>query len=118
MTPYQILLCLLCALGTTAGQLLFKLASDRLRQGHAWQSLEVAPVIALSFAVYMGTSLFWIWVLRSVPLSRGYAVLSLVYLLVPAGAVLLFRETLSPSFWAGAALICAGIILTLRGGAT
>lgn len=116
MNLYQILMCLLCALGTAVGQLLFKLASDRLRAGHGWESVQVAPVIALSFAVYVGTSFFWVWVLRSVPLSRGYAVLSLVYLMVPVGASFLFRETLTPMFWAGAALICAGIVLTTQGG--
>lgn len=115
MNTIQILSCALCAVGIGAGQLLFKLASNRMQAGRAFLQLDVLSVLALSFGLYFVTSLFWVWILRSVPLSKGYMVLAIVYLIVPLGAALLFRETLAPSFWLGAILICAGIVLTVQG---
>jgi drug/metabolite transporter (DMT)-like permease len=108
----QILMCLMCAVATAAGQLLFKLASSRMGSSGSPLDLRVAPILALSFVVYFITSLAWVWVLRSVPLSRAYAVLSSVYLMVPIGATLFFHERLTGVFWLGASLICAGIVLT------
>jgi drug/metabolite transporter (DMT)-like permease len=116
MNTIQILSCVLCAVGIGAGQLLFKLASNRIHAGQSFLQFDVLSILALSFGVYFVTSLFWVWILRSVPLSKGYPVLALVYVMVPLSAAFLFRETLSPTFWLGVILICGGIVLTVQGG--
>ena len=116
MNTIQIFSCLLCAVGIGAGQLLFKLASNRMHSGQAFLQFDVVSVLAVSFGLYFVTSLFWVWILRSVPLSKGYTVLALVYVIVPLGAAMVFGETLAPRFWLGAILICAGIVLTVHGG--
>jgi drug/metabolite transporter (DMT)-like permease len=72
-----------------------------LVSGTTW--LGIALLI-LSFAS-------WVYVLRALPLTQAYALISIVHILVPAAAWLLLSESISLTRGAGIALVLGGTIL-------
>jgi drug/metabolite transporter (DMT)-like permease len=52
-----------------------------------------------------------VWMLRRLPLTSVIPVTALVYVLVPIGAHVFFREKLRPRFWFGVLLIVAGVTI-------
>ena len=114
MNAADILKCILCAVGISAGQLLFKMAGNRLNSGVPALDSRVFLLVALSFALYAATSIFWIYLLKRIPLSTGYILLASTYFIVPLSASLLFGETLKPQYWLGALFIGFGIFITVR----
>lgn len=97
------------------GQLLFKLAADRVRAETdlATMTIRLLTIPAMWGAVvlYGITILAWVWVLRSMPLSVAYSAVALVFVLVPLLAVWLFKEPLTPQFAVGSGLIVLGVLL-------
>ena len=114
MTLIDILKCLLCAAGIGAGQVLFKLASNRLAVSSSPTDFLFLLIVGASFALYGITSIAWIWILQRTPLSSAYAVLAATYVIVPLCAMLIFGESIKPTYWIGAALIGFGIFITMR----
>lgn len=55
--------------------------------------------------------LAWLFALSAMEVGKAYALLSINYLLVPLAATFLFNERLPLRGWAGAALLCVGIVL-------
>lgn len=102
-----------CVLGVAAGQLLFKLAAVAPRpDGEAWR-LFLSPALLAGLAVYGLATIVWVWQLRSVPLTRAFPFMALGFVVTPLAASFLFQEATSPRYWMGAAMICAGIILSI-----
>jgi len=96
-------------------QLLFKLAAQQVA-GETSMSGMVLRLIAVpsmwgALALYAVTTLAWVWVLRTVPLSVAYSAVALVFVFVPLLAVWLFKEPLTLQFALGTALIGAGVLL-------
>ena len=98
-----------------AGQLLFKLAADRVKDEANPISMAIrllnVPAMWAALVFYAVTTLAWVWVLRVMPLSVAYAVVALVFVLVPALAAWLYKEPITWQLVAGAALIMVGIVL-------
>jgi len=96
-----------------AGQLLFK----RTAQGVADVTGTVAIVQRIMFdpyfiaatAMYLAATFLWIFALREIPLSSAYPFMALAFVLVPAGAMFFFGESLDLRYFIGLALILAGI---------
>lgn len=101
-----------------AGQLLFKkvglLMHGKPLQEAVWVVLA-SPTLYLSLALYALATGLWIWILSRMPLSAAYPWVGLGVVVVPLLATVLYGERTTPVFWAGAALVAAGIVLTQYG---
>jgi drug/metabolite transporter (DMT)-like permease len=95
----------------SAGQILFKLAADRLRASDGQLTAPVLSVVGLSLVLYGAATLAWIWMLQFYPLSRLYPLMALSFILVPLGGILIFGERLTPTFFGGTVLLLAGLFL-------
>lgn len=102
------------------GQFLLKLGADRIKtEATLWLTLwRLAWIPQLSLGlICFGTSfLLWIFVLRRLPLSIAYPMVSLNYVIVTLLAVLVLHERFTLYKLAGLALIMLGVfVLNLRG---
>lgn len=110
----NVVLLLLSSLLACSGQLMQKQAV------HWWEchperntllARLMNPWLVASVASLGSGMLCWLWLLRSVPLSLAYPMLSLNFVLVAAAAWLFFGERLSWRYLGGLLLIMLGIIL-------
>jgi multidrug transporter EmrE-like cation transporter len=113
METYGLLALVIAA--NVGGQLLFKVAAGQLDpDGNpvaAILRLATLPSMWGALVLYGITIVAWVWVLRVMPLSVAYSAVALVFVLVPALAIWLFKEPVSPQLLVGAALITAGVLL-------
>jgi multidrug transporter EmrE-like cation transporter len=108
---------LLCfPVAMAAGQILFKrTAAEMAGAGGPWLlGLARLPSMWLALALYAASTLLWVKILTSVPLSRAYPVAALSFVLVPAAGYLFFDEPINARLAAGTALIIAGVIVAVR----
>jgi drug/metabolite transporter (DMT)-like permease len=108
MNAISVALAIVTIAGMTAGQLLFKLASQ--------QGTAVQIVTSLSFwtaaCLYGVVTVAWVLLLREMGLARAYPIMAATYVFVPLAAFLILGERVGPWYIAGIAMIVAGIILT------
>ncbi len=98
-----------------AGQVLFKklgLAIAGLPPAEALFVVLRDPVLYGALALYGLATLLWIWILSRVPLSQAYPWVAVGTALVPFLGWYLYGERVSPVFWAGIALVVAGVLVT------
>jgi drug/metabolite transporter (DMT)-like permease len=110
----QVLGCLLVAVALAAGQILFKAAAMAMPKIRGLGDIAVAaqlPVLWLAFIVYGSATLFWIYMLQTVPLSRAYLFAALAFLIVPVCGILFFGERASLGLLIGGVLILAGLLV-------
>ena len=110
-------LTVLCVLLLALGQMLFKTAAGQWRiDGWSWSSLRslVSPALLAGLLLYAATTVLWVFILRSVPLTLAYSVYALAFVFVPLLAYFVFDEPLTLNTLLGAALIVAGVIVTVR----
>lgn len=104
----SLLLILLVSLLSCAAQLCQKQAAYLgTRQGKK----KLFMWIALSIFLLGVAMLLWLSVLRVVPVSVAYPMLSLNFVLVAIAARLIWRETYSLQQWFGTLAIVAGVAL-------
>jgi drug/metabolite transporter (DMT)-like permease len=99
------------------GQILFKQTADTMppiQSARSLLALGALPSFWAACLLYGAATLLWIKLLQSVPLSRAYPFVALGFVLVPAAAMLLFREPLTLRYGAGALLIMVGIWLSVQ----
>ena len=72
---------------------------------------RVLQWIMLSLVLLGAAMLLWLVVLRVVPVSVAYPMLSLNFVLVALAARLIWRETYSLQQWIGTLVIVAGVAL-------
>ena len=115
MSSGQIAALLMVPLLISGGQLLFKLASqtEGLIKAPALLSLLSNPYFIAAMTIYVLSTIWWIWLLRSVPLGRAYVFMALSFLFVPVLAHWMFGEPLNWRTAASAALIVAGIVVAV-----
>lgn len=97
------------ALLVTASELLLKTGAVRGGLLSGWTWLGILTYI-LSFAS-------WLYVLRHLPLSVAYGLITIVQVLVPLGARLFLGESISVQRWAGIALVLCGTIIVAQSAA-
>jgi undecaprenyl phosphate-alpha-L-ara4N flippase subunit ArnE len=96
---------------------LFKSAAEKWHvDGWTWASVTgfLSPMMIVALTVYGLTTLLWVFVLRSVPLSVAYSVFSLAYVLVPVLAYFVLGEEISANTIVGGAIIMIGIFVVVR----
>jgi multidrug transporter EmrE-like cation transporter len=115
-TPLAWLELLCFPVAMAAGQILFKRAAAQMTGAGGPWLLELAklPSMWLALALYAGSTLLWVKILTSVPLSRAYPVAALAFILVPAAGYLFFDEPINARLAAGTALIVVGVIVAVR----
>ena len=106
-----LLVTILCVLGISIGQLLFKKAAAALPETLSLMALLTNGWLIASLALYGITTLGWVWVLRHAPLHLAYPFMGLAFLIVPTLAWAFLGEPLHWRTLAGGALIMAGVAL-------
>jgi drug/metabolite transporter (DMT)-like permease len=118
MQRTTLLLILCTVIFAAAGQLFMKSGAQHLA-GLERLDFVLAAVrnihVLLGLATWTVSTLCWIYVLRTAPLSRAYGLNSLTYVLVFTSSVLLFGEQVRRVHVAGATLIVIGIACLLSG---
>lgn len=106
------LLC--CVLSLSIGQVLFKKSANILKTLEApWRLAFELPFIGALFFYGIAT-IFWVWALQHVPLSRAYMIMALAFVIVPALGHYFFAEPLDFRFFVGVVFILTGVVLTLK----
>lgn len=101
-----------CVLGLAAGQLLFKAAANQSAKSGSLLDSHALFYLAAAMGLYAVMSLVWVWLLRATELGRIYPVMALAFVLVPLGSHFLYDEVFTARYFAGVALIMAGVFLT------
>ena len=116
MGAIDVLILILYTLGISLGQVQFKMAADHARE-HAAQGFATAMLGNLHFyaaiVLYAALTVVWVWLLTRIPLSRAYPFVVLSFVFTPLLAALWFGEALNLWYFAGLALIVAGLALIL-----
>lgn len=80
-----------------------------------WAATAGQPAVLLGVLFYGLAALVWFYALSITEVSTGYPLLvGLTFALVTLGAVVLFKESLSPLKIVGIGLILAGIVIVAR----
>lgn len=111
MTPLITTITILCVIGISLGQILFKKAAMSITNAIQWQHWIFNGWLIAALALYGVTTLVWIWVLRHAPLHLAYPFMALAFLIVPCLGWLFLGEPMRLQTLAGGALILAGITL-------
>ncbi len=112
MTPLITTITVLCVLGISLGQLLFKQAALSIHDATAWRDWVFNGWLIAALALYGVTTLVWIWVLRHAPLHLAYPFMGLAFLIVPCLGWLFLGEPIRIPTLIGGALILLGITVT------
>lgn len=105
---------LICVVGIACGQILFKLSAISLRKTGSFFNPSTLVLLLSSFALYGIMTIAWIWVLQKADLGKVYPLMALAFVIVPLGSHIIFGERFQPQYFAGVALIMAGIVVTVR----
>ncbi len=93
-----------------AGALLITTSELLLKQG-AMHGGFASGWTWLGILTYILSLACWLYVLRHLPLSVAYALISIVQVLVPLGAWIFLGETISIRRWVGIAFVLCGTLL-------
>lgn len=110
MSSANLMLIVFTVVLLSVGQILFKIAANRL---NAAPSFSVGALfdgtVILALAIYGVATVLWILSLRTVPLRLAYPFAGLAFVFVPLMSHFFLAEPLKPSTFVGAALILAGV---------
>ena len=117
MSIYNVSVILICVVGISTGQILFKLAS-----AHFPQVLTLSSVIGFIFNKYLFSALviygfatiLWVYALKLVPLSVAYPFMALAFVIVPVLGMLFLDEPLNTKMVLGTALIIGGLLVIVK----
>lgn len=111
MSVIYIFATMLCVTGIAVGQILFKKAALNIPVATDWQAWVFNGSLVGALALYGLTTLFWIWILRHVPLHLAYPFMGLAFLIVPLLENLVFGSTLHLRTFLGGGLILIGVMI-------
>lgn len=117
----HIVMLLIFAGGMGIGQLLFKLSA--LRQSINTDSGLLLRLISLfsdwpfvlGLMLYGALTVYWIWLLTFLPLSRAYPFTFLSLIIAAIGSALFFNEPLTFPFVVGLVIIGIGLVVLSMG---
>ncbi len=97
---------------------LLKSGGLAVKEGHwlaGWAATLIQPAFVLGLVAYALAAVVWFYALSVTEVSSGYPVLvGLTFVLVTAGAVAVFKETLNPLKLVGILAILIGIAIVAR----
>ncbi|HET6248370.1 MAG TPA: EamA family transporter [Tepidisphaeraceae bacterium] len=118
LNPY--LLILLSALLDTAGEVLLSkgakiVAGGTLTHGAlGWMAPLASAWTWIGIVSYITSLVAWLAVLRSVPLSIAFPLISVVHVMVPAASHFFLHEVIPLHLWIGVGMIFLGILVIAR----
>lgn len=113
LRPAELLLTLVCVGGIAAGQILFRLAAERIDGQRLVMSLFTNIWLWVALTVYGLATLLWIHVLRTAPLNRVYPLFALAFVVVPIIEHWVWQQPLRWQSWAGGLIIALGVALSV-----
>jgi multidrug transporter EmrE-like cation transporter len=126
MSHFGLVLLLVSAATTTVANLLLRAGLDRAGGFNlggltttllSFMRLLAEPYFAVGFVLYFLAALVWFRVISHELLSTAYPIMvGLVFVMVSAGAVLLFREPMSVRKMIGLVVILVGIVIASTSG--
>lgn len=114
MTAKLWLMLLAYPVGVSIGQVMFKAAALRLPADGIGLRAFGSPVLIGAYLLWAGLSLFWLIIIREVPLTRAYPFVALSFLFTPLLAWIAFDEGPDLRYAVGIALIAVGVVLTQK----
>lgn len=117
MTIFNVVLILICVLGISVGQILFKLASPFFPIALTWSSLigfVFNKYLFSALIIYGLSTILWVYALRLVPLSIAYPFMALAFIIVPVLGIIFLKEPFHWRMLVGAGLIMMGLIVIVR----
>lgn len=111
-----VLLTILCVVGISIGQLLFKKAATVLPLQAQWFDWIFNGWLIVALALYAVTTLLWVWILRTAPLHLAYPFMGLAFVFVPVIGWLILGEPLHWQTVAGGILIVTGVAIAAQVG--
>lgn len=111
--PLEFMLTLVCVAGIAGGQILFRLAAERIDGSRLLASLAMNPWLWVALLVYGFATLLWIHVLRTAPLNRVYPLFALAFVVVPIIEHWVWQQPLRWQSWAGGLIIALGVALSV-----
>lgn len=114
IAPLEAALLAVTVAAISSGQLLFKLASNAWGPGSGLSGLLQVGWFWAGLVVYGGATLGWLMLLRTVPLSVAYPFFALAFFIVPLLSWWVLGEPMGLRQWTGAALIAAGVWVSVR----
>jgi len=117
LTLVQIALLSTYGAGMSGGQLLFKMAAQRLALSDAATN-RLTDLIGnvyffAAFALYCGLAVLWVWILTFTPLSRAYPFVAVAFVITPLLGGWLFGEPISARLGLGVVAIMFGLLLVV-----
>lgn len=110
MTLFQIILTISCVIVISIGQLLFKKVSININQSHSLFSFEVFGTFSFAIFIYGLATLFWIYILKTIPLNQAYSFMALSFVFVSIGSYWFFNEKISLNLIIGLMLLIIGLL--------
>jgi undecaprenyl phosphate-alpha-L-ara4N flippase subunit ArnE len=110
----QLLFILSTVLMLAVGQILFKVASAKLDlsvKGFV-SGVLLNPVLIIALAVYAVATVFWLFVLKGMPLRLVYPFAALGFFIVPLLSHFFLNEPLRWTSFAGASIIMLGVYVS------
>lgn len=118
MELWLVCLLVLYAVLMSFGQVLFKLAANTAGSNQqlegAMFSAYLNPYFLTAVTLYFGLTIFWIWLIKFVPLSKAYPVAAVSFVVTPLLAQVVLAEILPKDLFVGSLLIITGIYLIVR----
>lgn len=98
----------------SAGQILFKVASVKLDLSYKGlvTGLLFNPILILAVAIYTVATVFWLFILKSMPLNVAYPLTALGFFIVPLLSFLFLGEELRWTSFVGAGIIMLGVYVS------
>jgi len=112
MSLIQFLQVIFCVTMIALGQVLFKLGAESITAStdkgvYAYFN----AYIILALFIYTLSTVIWIYILRSIPLSIAYPFMSLSFIIVPIASYYVFGDPVNLKIISGGALILIGVYL-------
>jgi drug/metabolite transporter (DMT)-like permease len=105
------ILAIICVAGIAAGQVMFKYSALAMNQAGSLFAIEPLIFLGGTMTLYGITSIGWVLILRHAELGKIYPIMALAFVFVPIASHYLFGEKFSTGYFAGSALIAAGLVL-------
>jgi len=117
MSFLNLVLIIICVLGISSGQILFKLASNYFPK-----HLTINEVLIFTFNKYFFSALviyglatiLWIYALKLVPLNVAYPLMSLAFVIVPVLSYFFLHEPIEYKTLVGTLVIVLGLLITVK----
>lgn len=117
LSSLKIVMLVFVAFIIATGQVLFKLAAQKIAWQGTWVELAASAfngTLLGGLILYGVAAVLWIYLLSEIPLSRAYPFVVLSFAFVPMLSALVLNEHIGIGYGMGMVLIFAGLFLVLR----